>query len=172
MWFLTKTYCLLETRSFVKKMKTFRSSNLSSDQDYSLKFGIWFSRLSWSSQKIIFWNKRPSFWKTVLLLDLAYSTSLVPIPYVLRENAEDLFDFEGASQVRIHCDKPSADINVISEENKNYHIMVERFRLTSTKDFIKAFGVLMASFYVFNSEYKKKVEGSLIFVQKNLFKHH
>ena len=29
--FLTKTYCLLETRSFVKKMKTFRSSNLSSD---------------------------------------------------------------------------------------------------------------------------------------------
>ena len=44
--------------------------------------------------------------------------------------------------------------------------MVERFRLTSTKDFIKAFDVLMASFYVFNLEYTKKVEGSFIFTQK------
>ena len=46
--------------------------------------------------------------------------------------------------------------------------MVERFRLTNTKDFIKAFGVLMASFYVFNLEYIKKAEGSFIFVQKLL----
>ena len=91
---------------------------------------------------------------------------MVAIPYLLRENAEDLFDFEGASQPRIQCDKPSADINVIGEENTSYHIMVERFHLTSTKDFINAFGVLMASFYVFNLEYTKKVEGSFIFVQK------
>ena len=91
---------------------------------------------------------------------------MLAIPYLLRENTEDLFDFEGASQPRIQCGKPSADVNVISEENTSYHIMVERFRLTSTKDFIKAFGVLMASFYVFNLEYTKKVEGSFIFVQK------
>ena len=85
----------------------------------------------------------------------------------MRENVEDLFDFEGASQPRIQCDKPSGDINVISEEEKkNYHIMVERFRLTSTKDFITAFGVLMASFYVFNLECTKKVEASFIFAQK------
>ena len=63
---------------------------------------------------------------------------------------------------KFQCDKPSADINVISEENTSYHIMVERFHLTSTKDFINAFGVLMASFYVFNLEYT----GSFIFVQK------
>ena len=141
------------------------SSNLSSAQNYSLRFGIWFLRLSQGSQKIILWNKRPSFWKTSLFLDLAYSRSLLAIPYLLRENPEDLFDFEGASQP-IQCGKPSADINVISEENTSYHIMVERFRLTSTKDFIKAFGVLMASFYVFNLKYTKKVEGSFIFVQK------
>ena len=69
---------------------------------------------------------------------------------------------------KFQCDKPSADINVISEENTSYNIMVERFRLTNTKDFIKAFGVLMASFYVFNLEYIKKAEGSFIFVQKLL----
>ena len=91
---------------------------------------------------------------------------MVAILYLLHKNAEDLFDFEGASQPQIQCDKPSADINVSSEENTSYHIMVERFRLTSTKDFIKTFGVLMASFYVFNLEYTKKVEGSLIFIQK------
>ena len=34
---------------------------------------------------------------------------------------------------KFQCDKPSADINVISEENTSYDIMVERFRLTSTK---------------------------------------
>ena len=97
---------------------------------------------------------------------MTYSTSLVAIPYLLRENAADLLDFKGASQPRIQCDKPSADMNVVSEENTSYHIMVERFCLTSTKDFIKAFGVLMALFYAFNLEYAKKVEGSFIFVQK------
>ena len=147
-------------------MEISRSSNLSSAQNYSLRFGIWFPRLRWSSQKIIFSNKRPSFWKTVLFLDLTCSTSLVAILYLFSENAEDLFDFEGASQPRIQCNKPSANINVLSEENTSYHIMVERFCLTSTKDFIKGFGVLMASFYVFNVEHTKKGERSLIFVQK------
>ena len=61
-------------------------------------------------------------------------------------------------------------INVISEQNASHHIMVERFRLTSTEDFIKSFGVLMASFYVFNIEYTKKVEGSFIFVRKLFLK--
>ena len=73
-----------------------------------------------------------------------------------------LISKEQASQLRIQCDKPSADINFISEENTSYHIMVERFRLTSTKDVIKASGVLMALFYVFDLEYTKKVEGSFI----------
>ena len=98
----------------------------------------------------------------LLVLDLTYSSSLVRIPHLLRENADDLVDFEGASQPRIQCDKPWADISVTSEENTSYNIMVEIFCLTSTKDFIKAFCVLMASFL----EYTKKVEGSLIFVQK------
>ena len=65
----------------------------------------------------------------------------------MHENAEDVLDFERASQPRIQYDKPSVDINVISEENTSCDIMVERFRLTSTKDFIKVFVVLMVSFY-------------------------
>ena len=146
--FLRKTYFLSETRSFLKN-GNFQELQLKQCLEFfSLRFSIWFRRLSWSSYKIIFWNKSTSFWKTVLFLDLSYSTSLLTIPYLLRENAEDVFDFEGASLPRIQYDKPSVDINVISEENTSYHIMLQRFRLTSTKDFIKAFVVLMASFYV------------------------
>ena len=87
------------------------------------------------------------------------------------ENAEDLFDFEGASQPRIQCDKPSADINVISEENTSYHLMVERFHLTSTKDFIKTFGELMALFYVFNLRIYKESGRVVHNRPKTLFKH-
>ena len=96
---------------------------------------------------------------------------MVAIPYLLPENAEDLFDFEGASQPRIQCDKPSADINVISEENTSYHVMVERFRLISTKDFIKTFGELMAAFYVFDIRIYKESGRVVHNHPKTLFKH-
>ena len=101
---------------------------------------------------------------------------MVALPYLLPENAEDLFDFEGASQPRIQCDKPSADIpsadiNVISEENTSYHVMVERFRLISTKDFIKTFGELMAAFYVFDIRIYKESGRVVHNHPKTLFKH-
>ena len=40
------------------------------------------------------------------------------------------------------------------------------FQIASSKYFIRAFAILMASFYVFNVEYLKKLEGTLIFIQK------
>ena len=106
--------------------------------------------------------------KFIFYLDFTYSTAIVAIPYILRENLFDFFETEGADHPRIQCDKPLVDINVIIDENARFNVMVERFRLSSGKDFVKMFGVLMASFYIFNLECNPKLEGSFIFFQKLL----
>ena len=84
----------------------------------------------------------------------------------IKEKFINFFETEGANHSRIQCDKPSVDINVIIDENAWFNVMVERFRLSLGKDFVKTFGVLMASFYIFNLECNPKLEGSFIFFQK------
>ena len=95
-----------------------------------------------------------------------YSITIVAIPYILRENSLDFFETEGANHPGIQFDKPLVDTKVIIDEIARLNVMVERFRLSSGKDFARTFGVLMASFYIFNLEYNSKLEGLFIFFQK------
>ena len=54
------------------------------------------------------------------------------------------------------------------KENTEYELKVETFTLARGQNFIEMFGLMLASFYIFNVEYPKKLEGSLMFLQKFL----
>ena len=49
-----------------------------------------------------------------------------------------------------------------------YSVVVDNQRLCSTKDFIHAVKLLMATYYIFNIAYPKPSEGTLTFIQKGL----
>ena len=54
------------------------------------------------------------------------------------------------------------------EESSEYELKVATFTLTRGQNFIEMFSLMLASFYIFNVEYPKKLEGSLMFLQKFL----
>ena len=60
------------------------------------------------------------------------------------------------------------DFSVLFEESTEYELKVETFTLAHGQNFIEIFGLMLASFYIFNVEYPKKLEGSLMFLQKFL----
>ena len=60
------------------------------------------------------------------------------------------------------------DFSVLFEENTEYELKVETFTLARGQNFIEMFSLMLASFYIFNVQYPKKLEGSLLFFQKFL----
>ena len=102
------------------------------------------------------------------LLDLSHSTALLALPYILREESLHYFDIATSNQPRFRYNTPISDISDIEflADASRFDVLIERFQSASSEDFIRAFAILMASFYVFNVEYPKKLEGTLIFIQK------
>ena len=68
---------------------------------------------------------------------MTYSTTVIAIPYMLRENSLDFFETERAKYLHTRCDQGLADINMIINENARYHVMVEQFRLSPGRDFVR-----------------------------------
>ena len=58
------------------------------------------------------------------------------------------------------------DYSTLFDENSEYQLKIETFTLAHGKDFVETFGLMLASFYVFNVRYPRKLEGSLLFFQK------
>ena len=58
------------------------------------------------------------------------------------------------------------DFSVLFEESTEYELKVETFTLARGQNFIEIFRLMLASFYIFIVEYPKKLEGSLMFLQK------
>ena len=54
----------------------------------------------------------------------------------------------------------------IVEMDNLYSILVENVVVAETSDFVQAFALLLGAFYVFNVEYPKKLEATLLFFQK------
>ena len=106
------------------------------------------------------------------LLDLSHSTTLLALPYILREKSLHYFDIATSNQPRFRYKTPISDISDIEflADASRFDVLIERFQIASSKEFIRAFAILMASFYVFNVEYPKEPEGTLIFIQKNFVK--
>ena len=79
------------------------------------------------------------------------------------------FILTSSRPTKIQYNTPISDISDIEflADASRLDVLIERFQTASSKDFFRAFAILMASFYVFNVEYPKKLEGTLIFIQKN-----
>ena len=104
---------------------------------------------------------------------------ILVVPYLLRENAFGYFqlddDTTDAGQVkpRIICPKlcnASVGLHVVLEEDATYEVKVEKCSLGTTNDFLKAFAMYIASFYIFNVVYPQSIEHTLCFVQKLFLK--
>ena len=97
------------------------------------------------------------------LLDLSHSTTLLALPYILREESLHYFYIATSNQPRFRYNTPISDISDIEflADASRFDVLIERFQIASSKDFIGAFAILMASFYVFNVEYPKKLERTL-----------
>ena len=54
----------------------------------------------------------------------------------------------------------------IVEMDNLYSILVENVVAAETSDFVQAFALLLGAFYVFNVEYPKKLQATLLFFQK------
>ena len=93
------------------------------------------------------------------LLDLSHSTTLFALPYILREESLHYSDIATSNQ------PTKIQIQYTYIRYFRYRVF-SWFQIASSKYFIRAFAILMASFYVFNVEYLKKLEGTLIFIQK------
>ena len=102
------------------------------------------------------------------LLDLSHSTALLALPYILREESLHYFDIATSNQPRFRYNTPISDISDIEflADASRFDVLIERFQSASSEDFIRAFTILMASFYVFNVEYPKN-QKALLFSFKN-----
>ena len=76
--------------------------------------------------------------------------------------------FQLSLQPRIKCEKVKIEksFDSIVERDNLYSILVENVVFAETSDFVQAFALLLGAFYVFNVEYPKKLEATLLFFQK------
>ena len=92
-------------------------------------------------------------------------------PFTLREDATEFFMESDNYQPRLVSKNNTSnidDFSVLFEESTECELKVETFTLVLGQNFIEMFGLMPASFYIFNVEYPKKLEGSLMF-RKSVF---
>ena len=76
-------------------------------------------------------------------------------------------------QPRLTCKKLSqnnGDFSVLIDDDVEFELKIETFTLAHGKDFIRMFALLLASFYIFNVEYPKKLEATMVFLQKYMLR--
>ena len=103
-----------------------------------------------------------------MFIDLTNCAALLLIRYLLREIPIVFFD-ENMRQSRIVCDVTAeADLLKIIEPLTKFEIKIEDATIGYTFDFVKAFGILLSAYYIFNVAYAGRVESSMQLIQKLL----
>ena len=76
--------------------------------------------------------------------------------------------FQRSLQPRIKCEKivMEKSFDSIVEMDNLYSILVGNVVVAETSDFVETFTLLLGAFYIFNVEYPKKLEATLLFFQK------
>ena len=115
-----------------------------------------------------------------LSLHITNCAAILIAPYFLREKSFNFFEVGGGGddeqdrvKPRIVCSKLislTTGLHVILDEECTFEVKVEKCTLGVTKDFLKAFSMYIASFYIFNIAYPKSMEHTLVFIQKCLLK--
>ena len=104
-------------------------------------------------------------------MHLKKCAALMYAPFILREDPTGLFMESNNYQPRlVSKDIPSNidDFSVLFEESTEYELKVGTFTLVRAQNFTEKFGLMLASFYIFNVQYQKKFDRALIFLQKFL----
>ena len=94
------------------------------------------------------------------------------VPFTLREDPTGSFTESDNYQPLLVLNNIASNINDFSvsfEESNEYELKVETVTLAPGQNFIEMFGLMLASLYIFNVQYPKKLEGSL-FLQKFLLR--
>ena len=104
-------------------------------------------------------------------MHLKKCAALMYAPFILREDPTGLFMESNNYQPRlVSKDIPSNidDFSVLFEESTEYELKVGTFTLVRGQNFIEMFGLMLASFYIFNAQYQKKLGRALILAERNL----
>ena len=59
--------------------------------------------------------------------------------------------------------------DMLTDEKSIFHVKVENITMCGSVDFIHAFAVMIALHYVFNVAYSKKIEATMVFIQRLFF---
>ena len=103
-----------------------------------------------------------------MFIDLTNCAALLLIPQLLRESPIVFLD-ENMRQPRIVCDVTAeADLLKIIEPSTKFEIKFEDATTGYTVNSVKAFGILLSAYYVFNVAYAERVELSMQLIQKIL----
>ena len=90
---------------------------------------------------------------------------ILKVPYLPREDPFALF--APSNQPRIKCEKLQLSNTFESIiEDVRFSVVVEHNVIAETKDFVKAFEMMLCAFYIFNLEYPKKLEATFLLYQK------
>ena len=93
-------------------------------------------------------------------------TALLLIPYLLRESPL-LFFNKNICQPRILCGvETEADLDKVLAPTTKFEIKVEDVTIGYSNDFVKAFAMLLSTYYVYNIAYAEKSQAHLHLIQK------
>ena len=96
--------------------------------------------------------------------------ALQHIPYLLRE--DPMVYFIEANHPRIKNEEIALTkkFDIITEDDIEFNIMVERIRMATCKDFFRAMAVKFSCYYIFNLQYPPKLEATCFMIQKFLLR--
>ena len=107
--------------------------------------------------------------KVVFVSYITHSTAILFLPYLLREIPDDIFEKPEHNQLRIvvsGVDLTSYDM--VIEERCVFRVRVGNVTMCRCIDFVCAFAVMIVLHYIFNVTYTKKIEATMICVQRLL----
>ena len=100
-----------------------------------------------------------------------YALSMLLIPYLLREDATNLFrNFGEKNFVQIICDGDVVQLTDVLTTGTSYRICIDGNETDSTNSLIVALEVIFVLHYIFNLEYPKSLESFFFFIQKYIVK--
>ena len=92
---------------------------------------------------------------TLYFTDSTAVAALVTLPMLLKENTSEYFNVDRATPTILPMIQLNELLNVLDEEN-SFKVVVEGNKICETGDFLHAYTVMFAAYYVFNLAYPVK----------------
>ena len=96
---------------------------------------------------------------------------MLSLPFHLQETPDYFFKKAARNQPRIVVGGVDFSSYMLTDEKSIFHVKVENITMCRCVDFIHAFAVMIALHYVFNVAYSKKIEATMVFIQRVVLRH-